>query len=105
VVFRHVWVGRDEGTSFAPKFRSFSSHIFFQASQNITVNVRVDRSVRRNKFTVNSPLHIKKTMSMLNSWPATCFLLLVIVGSSPVTIVALFLNRNSKSNFRHSLWS
>jgi hypothetical protein len=28
-----------------PKFRSFSSHIFFQALQNITVKVRVDRNV------------------------------------------------------------
>jgi hypothetical protein len=25
-----------------PKFRSFSSHIFSQASQNVTVKVRVD---------------------------------------------------------------
>jgi hypothetical protein len=50
-----------------PKFRSFSSHIFSQASQNVTVKVRVHCSVRRNKFTVNNPLHIekKKTMNML----------------------------------------
>jgi hypothetical protein len=40
----------------APNFWS-SSHIFSQASQNITVKVRVDRSVRRNKFMVNNPLH------------------------------------------------
>jgi hypothetical protein len=50
-------------------FQFFSSHIFSQASQNITVlvNVRVDRSVRKNKFTVNNPIHAKKkkTMSML----------------------------------------
>jgi hypothetical protein len=38
----------------------FSSHIFSQASQNVTVKVRVDRSVRRNKFMVNNPLHVKK---------------------------------------------
>jgi hypothetical protein len=44
----------------APKFRSFSSHIFSQASQNVTVKVRVDRSVRRNKFTVNNPLDVEK---------------------------------------------
>jgi hypothetical protein len=43
----------------APKFRTFSSHIFSQASQNITVKLRVDHSVRRNKFTMNNPLHIK----------------------------------------------
>jgi hypothetical protein len=50
----------------APKFRPFSSHIFSQASQNVTVKFRVDRNVRRNKFTVNNPLHVeKKTMSML----------------------------------------
>jgi hypothetical protein len=36
----------------APKFRSYSSHIFSQASQNVTVKVRVDRSVMRNKFMV-----------------------------------------------------
>jgi hypothetical protein len=44
----------------APKFWSFSSQIFFQASQNITVKIRVDCSVRRNKFTMNNPLHVKK---------------------------------------------
>jgi hypothetical protein len=44
----------------APKFQSFSSHIFSQASQNVTVKVRVDHSVRRNKFTVNNPLHVER---------------------------------------------
>jgi hypothetical protein len=44
----------------AAKFRCFSSHISSQASQNITVKVSVDRNVRRNKFAVNSPLHIEK---------------------------------------------
>jgi hypothetical protein len=43
-----------------PKFQSFSSHIFSQASQNITVKSRVDCSVRRNKFTMNNPLHVEK---------------------------------------------
>jgi hypothetical protein len=43
-----------------PKFWSFSSHIFSQASQNVTVKVRVDHSVRRNKFMVNTPLHTEK---------------------------------------------
>jgi hypothetical protein len=41
----------------AQKFRSFSSHIFSQVSQNIAVKVRVDHSVRKNKFTANNPLH------------------------------------------------
>jgi hypothetical protein len=36
----------------APKFQSFSLHIFSQTFQNVTVKVRVDRSVRRKKFTV-----------------------------------------------------
>jgi hypothetical protein len=49
----------------APKFRSFSSHIFLQASQNVTVKVRVHRTVRGEKFTVNNPLHVEKIMSML----------------------------------------
>jgi hypothetical protein len=43
-----------------PKFRSFLSHIFSQVSQNVTVKVRVDCSVRRNKFTVDNPLHIEE---------------------------------------------
>jgi hypothetical protein len=38
----------------APMFWSFSSHIFSHVSQNITGKVRVDRNVRRNKYTVNS---------------------------------------------------
>jgi hypothetical protein len=57
----------------APKFWSFSSHIFSQASQNFPVKVRVDRSVRRrNKFTVNNLLHVKKKKSMLFVELLTC---------------------------------
>jgi hypothetical protein len=45
----------------APKFRSFSSHIFSQASRNVTVRlkVRVDCSVRWNKYRANNPLHVE----------------------------------------------
>jgi hypothetical protein len=43
-----------------PKFWSFSSHIFSQASQNFTVKVRVDRSVKRNSFLVDNSLHVEK---------------------------------------------
>jgi hypothetical protein len=59
-----------------PKFWSFSLHIFSQASQNVTVKVGVDCSVRRNKFTVNNPLHIEKTISMLfvELWTCHAFL-------------------------------
>jgi hypothetical protein len=71
VVFSHklcCFQGRVSGRVFvmneqvvvAPKFRSFSSHTFSEAPQNVTVKVRVDRSVRRNKSTVNSPLHVEK---------------------------------------------
>jgi hypothetical protein len=57
----------------APKFRSFTLHILFQSPQNVTVKVTVDHSVRRNKFTLNNPLHvIKKTMSMLFVELRTC---------------------------------
>jgi hypothetical protein len=52
----------------APKFQSFSSHIFSHASQNVTVKVRVDRSVRRNKFMVNSPLHAEKDNEHALCW-------------------------------------
>jgi hypothetical protein len=88
----------------APKFWSFSSQIFSQASQNVTVKLRVDHSVRRNKFMVTVPFTSKKTMSMLsllNSGPAAPFLLLVIVGFYTAMIVALFLDHNHKSNFNH----
>jgi hypothetical protein len=44
----------------APNFWSLLSHIFSQASQNVTVKVRVGHSVRRNRFMVNNPLHIDK---------------------------------------------
>jgi hypothetical protein len=44
----------------AAKFRCFSSHIFSQAPQHTTAKVRVDRSVMRNKFTMNNPLHVEK---------------------------------------------
>jgi hypothetical protein len=62
-VGRHIFVMK-EPVVVAPKFKSFSSHVFFQASQNVTVKVRVDCSVRWNKFMVNNPFHVKKTMSM-----------------------------------------
>jgi hypothetical protein len=88
-----------------PKFQSFSSHIFYEASQNVTVKVRIDRSVRRKKFAENNPLHVKKTMSVLyvELLISLAFLIMVIVGSSTATIVALFLDHNRKSNFRHLL--
>jgi hypothetical protein len=44
----------------APKFQSFSSHIFSQASQNVTVKVQFDHSVMRNKYTMKNPRHVKK---------------------------------------------
>jgi hypothetical protein len=44
----------------APKFGPFSLHIFSKSPQNVTVKVRVDRSVRRNIFTVNNSLHFEK---------------------------------------------
>jgi hypothetical protein len=104
-------VAMKEPVVVAPKFRSFLSHIFSRASQSITVKVRVDHSIRRNKFMVNNLLSRQKkkkkqwACSLLNSRPAARFLLLVIVGSSTVTIVVLFLDHNRKSNFRHPLWS
>jgi hypothetical protein len=57
----------------APKFWSFLWHIFSQASQNVTVKVRVDHSVRRNKLMVNSHFQVEKnTMSMLFDELHTC---------------------------------
>jgi hypothetical protein len=44
----------------APKFPSFLYHIFSQAPQNVAANVRIDCSVRRNKFMVNNPLLVEK---------------------------------------------
>jgi hypothetical protein len=52
-------VKKEEPVVVAPKFRSFSSDIFSQASQNDIVKVRVDRNVRRNKFTANNPARSK----------------------------------------------
>jgi hypothetical protein len=40
--------------------------------QNDTAKVRVDSSVRRNKFMVNNPLHVKKIMNMLSVELWTC---------------------------------
>jgi hypothetical protein len=50
-----------------PKSWSFSSHIFFQASQNVTV--KVDCNVRRNKFMVNNSLHVEKNNQHALFWP------------------------------------
>jgi hypothetical protein len=63
VVFRDMWAGGRvvmEPVVVTPKFQSSLSHIFSQASQNVTVKVRVHCSVRRNKFMVNNPLHVEK---------------------------------------------
>jgi hypothetical protein len=45
----------------ALNFRYFSSHILSQVFQNLTGEVRVDRTVRRNKFTVKIPCHLDKS--------------------------------------------
>jgi hypothetical protein len=37
-------------------------------SQDVIVKVRVDCSARRNKFMVNNPLRVKKTMSIALCW-------------------------------------
>jgi hypothetical protein len=109
VVFRDVWAVTLSGWSqLWLQFQSFSSHIFSQASQNITVKVRVVHSVMRNKFAVNIPVTSKRKQgacSLLNSGAASSFLLLVIMGSSTETTVALFLEHNHKSNFHQPLWS
>jgi hypothetical protein len=89
-----------------PKFQFLSSHILSQAYQNITVKVRVDHSVRKNKFTVDNPLYIeKKKMCMLSVkiWTCCPISLLVIVGSCTAMIAALFLHHNHKSRFCHPL--
>jgi hypothetical protein len=54
----------------APKFRSLPSHIFSLAYQNVTVRVkvRVDRSVRRNKFTMTIPFMSKKNNGHALCW-------------------------------------
>jgi hypothetical protein len=93
----------------ALKFLSFSWHIFSSASQNVTVKVTADRSVRRNKFMVNNPLHIekKKTISMLFVELRTCRTSFALgdCGLSTAMIVALFLDHNCKSNFHHPVQS
>jgi hypothetical protein len=58
------------------KFRSLSPYVFSQASQNVTVKVRIDHSVTRNKFTVKNPFTSeKKTMSMpfVELWTCRAF--------------------------------
>jgi hypothetical protein len=55
----------NEPVAVVPKFRSLSLRVSSQASQNDTVKVRVDRSVRRNKFTVNNLFTSKNMMSVL----------------------------------------
>jgi hypothetical protein len=62
----------EEPVVVAPKFWSFSSHIFSSLSQYVTVKIKVDRSVRKNKFTVNIPFTSKKAMSMLFVELLTC---------------------------------
>jgi hypothetical protein len=63
----------------APMFQSFLLHIFLQRSQNFAVKVRLDRSVRRNKFTTDNPFTLKKkTMSMLFVELQTCLSFFVL---------------------------
>jgi hypothetical protein len=42
-----------------PKFQFFSAHFLSSISKH-TVKVRVDRSVRRNKFMVNNPFNVEE---------------------------------------------
>jgi hypothetical protein len=66
-VGRHVVVTKDT-VVVVLKFWSFLSHIFSQASQNVTVKVGVDCSVRRNKCTVNNLLHVEKNNEHAVCW-------------------------------------
>jgi hypothetical protein len=66
-VGRHV-VMMKELAVVAPKFGSFLSHIFSQVSHSVTVKVRVDRSVRRKKRTVNNALHVGKNNEHALCW-------------------------------------
>jgi hypothetical protein len=50
----------DGASSGCAKVPVFSSHIFSEASQNVTVKVRVDRNARRNKFGMNNALHVEE---------------------------------------------
>jgi hypothetical protein len=66
----------DEGASCScARVPVFFIDIFSQASQNVTVKVTVDCSVKRNKFSVYIPLHIEKTMSMffVELWTCRAF--------------------------------
>jgi hypothetical protein len=50
--------------------------VFFVAHflSNVTVKVRIDCSVRRNKFMVNNPLHVEKTsMLFVELWTCRTF--------------------------------
>jgi hypothetical protein len=66
-----------------PKFWSFSSHIFSQASRNVTVKVRVGRNVKQIHGEQSSS-HKKKTMSMLfvELWTCHAFFVLGDCGLS-----------------------
>jgi hypothetical protein len=50
----------------------------FLVSHNVTLKVRFDCSARKNKFTVNIPFMLKKTMSMLliELWTCCAFFVL-----------------------------
>jgi hypothetical protein len=58
---RRGWACCDEGANCGhTKVQVSSLHIFCQVSQSVTVIVRVDHCVKRKKFTVNNPCHVKK---------------------------------------------
>jgi hypothetical protein len=88
-----------------PMFWSFSLLNCVQEPQNVTVGVRVDRSVRRDKFTVSIPFHVQETMRMLFDELQTCrtFLDPGDCGLFHSTIVALPLHHNCKCNFDRQL--
>jgi hypothetical protein len=88
------------------ELRSFSLYTISQASQNVTVNVRVDHGVTRNKFMTNNPIYFEKNNEhalCLTPYLLHLFFALVIMGPSTATTVAFFLDHNHKFNFRQPL--
>jgi hypothetical protein len=105
-VGRHV-VMSQEPVVVTPNFQYFSSYIFEKASQKVTVKVRVDRKVRRNRFMVNSPLHTHThthtTMSLLFVELQTYHAFFALGDCGIFHYCCLILDHNRKSNFHHPL--
>lgn len=85
----HCWMKKP--VSIMPKFRLFSSHIFSQTPQNITVKLRINCNISSDEFMTNNLFDIEKHNELDFCCIAKIDALFLILRSLPLSLWGLLL--------------